>query len=219
MPAARLFLASSLALAAAAALAACAQNGGATLPTTTSPLAMRDIMNPNAKATPPPCQGQKTTKNYGSASEKLSSKGGDFCLPSINGFGGTMEYPKVNPSVKVKVTGSTTNYAKLPELGTGTAIYYLQMTLASGATFGKNIQPSGGLTSATIKTGKPYTAYGEATISGAKVKFGPCFSDAVKGKYGGEIPAIGALFEYAELPSKTNAFLEVYSGKQTNTQC
>jgi hypothetical protein len=217
MPAARL-LRSSLVLVAAAALAACAQHGGATLPA--APLAVQDNVSiPDAAATPPPCKGQKVTKNFASANTTLATKGGSFCIPAFGGFGGTISYPKAKPAVKVTVTSSSTDYNKLPQLGTGTAIFYLQISFASGTSFGNEIRPVGGLTGAAITKGKPYTIFGQATISGQKVKLGPCYSVATKGKYGGVVGAIGALLEYGIIPTKTNGFLEVYSGKQTSTVC
>jgi len=217
MPAARIFLRSSLVLVAAAALAACAQHGGTTLPA--APLAIQDNVSfPDAGA-PPPCKGQKDAKNNASLAVTLSAKGGSFCIPAFGGFGGTISYPKAKPAVKVTVTSSSTDYNKLPQLGTGTAIFYLQMSFASGTSFGNEIRPVGGLTSATITKGKPYTIFGQATISGQKIKLGPCYSVATKGKYGGVIGAIGALLEFGVIPTKATGFLEVYSGKQTSTLC
>jgi hypothetical protein len=218
MPAARIFLRSSLVLVAAAALAACAQHGGATLPA--APLAVQNNVSiPDATATPPPCKGQKDAKNDASLAVTLLAKGGSFCVPAFGGFGGTISYPKAKPAVKVTVTSSSTDYNKLPQLGTGTAIFYLQFAFASATTFGNEIRPVGGLTGATITNGKPYTMFGQATISGEKIKLGPCYSVATKGKYGGVIGAIGALLEYGEIPTKANGFLEIYSGKQTSTLC
>lgn len=218
MPAARTFLRSSLVLAAAAALAACAQHGGATLPA--APLALQDnVAIPDGSATPPPCKGQKDAKNNASLAVTLTTKGGSFCIPAFGGFGGTISYPKAKPAVKVTVTSSSTDYNKLPQLGTGTALFYLQMSFASGTSFGNEIRPVGGLTGAAIASGKPYTVFGQATISGQKIKLGPCYSVASKGKYGGVIGAIGALFEFGVIPTKATGFLEVYSGKQTSTLC
>jgi hypothetical protein len=218
VPAARQSVRSSLVLlAAAAALTACAQQGGTALPTTA--LAPQADVFPNAAATPPPCKGQKNSKNSASLSVTFSKKGGSFCVPAIGGFGGTIAYPKANPSVKATVTSSTTNYKKLPELGTGTAIFYLQLAMDGGTTFGNAIDPTGGLTAATITSGKPYTAYAQATVSGQKIDFGPCYQNATKGQYGGELNSIGALLEYGAVPTKATGFIEVYSGKQTNTKC
>ncbi len=220
MPATRLFFRSSLVLAAAAALTACAQPGSAPLPANAlAPQILAPQISVFRDAAPPECKGQKDSKNSASLSVTLSNKGGSFCIPAFGGYGGTISYPKASPSVKTTVISSTTDYNNLPQLGTGTAIFYLQVTLATGTTFGSKVSPTGGLTAQAIKSGKPYTAFGQATISGAKITFGPCYSTATKGKYGGVIGGIGALLEYAVVPGKTNGFIEIYSGKQTNTKC
>jgi hypothetical protein len=216
MHAARVFLRSFL-LITAAALAACAQQGGAGVPAT--PLALRGNIFTATTATPPPCTGQKDSKDYASVATTLSTKGGTFCVPAFGGFGGTIAYPKVKPSVKVTIISSSTDYNKLPQLGSGTAIFYLQMTLAHGTTFGHTINPTGGLTGALIKSGQSYSAYGEATISGQTIKFGPCYETATKGTYGGVLASIGGLLDYASLPAKTDGFIELYSGKDTKTPC
>jgi hypothetical protein len=216
MLAARIFLRSSV-LMAAAALAACAQPGNVGVPA--APLALRDNVVSDAVATPPPCKGQKKEKDYASLSVTLSIKGGSFCVPAFDGFGGTISYPKVKQSVGATIISSSTNYNKLPQLGTGTAMFYLQFSLLRGTTFGDQVSPVGGLTAQSIKAGRPYTAYGQLTVGGVKTKFGPCYSAATKGKYGGVIGSIGALFEYGIVPGKAKGFIEIYSSKQTDTQC
>jgi hypothetical protein len=219
MPAARLYLSSSLVLVAAATLlTACAQHGGSTLPSTTA-LAPMSAVLPDATKTPPPCTGQKDKKNDASVAATLSTKGGTFCVPSFGGYGGSISYPAAKPSVKVTITSSTTDYKHLPQLGTGTAIFYLQMALAGGTTFGKSIKLTGGLTGAGLQSGKEYTAYGEATVSGYKLKFGPCYAKATKGKYGGVLDTIGALLEYGTVPGAASGFFEIYSGKQATSLC
>jgi hypothetical protein len=205
-------------LTAAAVLAACAQNGGATLPSSTSLAPQSNVFAPLTGG-PPACTGQIDKSKYSSAKETFSNKGGNFCVPSIGGFGGTISYPKAKPSVKVTVTSSTTNYKNFPQLGQGTAIFYLQFAFKSGTTFGDAIKDSGGLTSSTIQNGKAYTAFGQATISGGKIKIGPCYSVASKGQFGGQIGALGALFEYATSVNPATAFIEIYKGKQSKTQC
>lgn len=219
MPAARLYFSSSLVLVAAAALlTACAQQGGTTLPTTA--LAPLGNMIPAATtATPPPCTGQKDAKNDASAATTLSTKGGAFCVPSFGGWGGTIAYPAAKPSLKATVTSSTTDYKKFPQLGTGTAIFYLQLSLPKGVTFGKSIKVTGGLTAAAIKSGQDYTVYGQASVSGYKLKLGPCYAKATKGKYGGVLNTIGALLEYGAVPGPSTGFFEIYSGKQGTSQC
>lgn len=217
MPSPRIFLRSSIVLTAAAVLAACAQNGGATLPSSTSFAPQANSLP--LSSGPPACTGQKDAKNYSSAKMTFSNKGGTFCVPSFSGWGGTIAYPKAKPSVKVTVTSSTTDYKNFPQLGPGTAIFYLQFSFKSGTTFGDAINNQGGLTSTTIQNGKAYTAYGQATISGGKVKIGPCYDVATKGQFGGVLSSIGGLLEYATSVNPATAFIELYKGKQTKTPC
>ena len=212
----RIFVRNSIVLAAAAVLSACAQNNGATLP------AASLVQQPNIVALgsgPPPCTGQVTKNNHASVKVTLSNKGGSFCVPAFGGFGGSIAYPKAKPSVKVTITSSTSDYKHFPQLGTGTAIFYLQLAFKGGTTFGSGINNTGGLTSAAIKNGKTYTAIGQATISGGKVNIRPCYTVATKGQFGGVLGYIGALFEYSTSVNPATAFIEIYKGKQTKNQC
>lgn len=205
----RFLLCGSIAFAAAV-LGACAQHGGGILPAT--PLAVFD-------AGPPACKGQKNTKNYASLTVKLSTKGGTLCIPAYGGFGGSIKYPSANPSVKFTLISSTKNYNHQPRLGKGTAIFYLQVALAGGTSFGTNTTAGGGLTAKAILPGKAYSAYGQATISGFPIDFGPCYAVATKGKYGGVIGGIGTLLKGVSIPVPAKGVIEIYAGKQTGTKC
>ncbi len=195
-------------------LAACGQHSGA-LP----PAAGLQQATALPDAGPPACKGQKTTGKYASLTVTLSTKGGSFCIPAFGGFGGKVKYPSVNPSVKLGLISSTTDYAHLPELGSGTAIFYLQLALSSGTTFGANAPAGGGLTSKKIVPGKPYTAFGEAIIYSIPLKFSPCYTIAGKGKYGGVIGGLGTLLKNQSIPVKASGFIEIYSGKQAASKC
>jgi hypothetical protein len=199
----------------ACALAACSTHAAAPLPSTA--LVAPAVVLPDAG--PPACKGQKTTKNYASLTVTLSTKGGSLCIPAYGGFGGTVKYPGANPSVKLKLISSTKDYNDLPQLGQGTAIFYLQLALSGGTSFAPKAQAGGGLTAEQIVPGKPYTAYGQATISGFTLKFGPCYSVATKGKYGGVIGGIGTLLKGQQIPVAASAVIELYSGKQTSKKC
>ncbi len=214
----RLSLRAACAVATAALLAACAQHNGM-LPTTSSPqgLAAQAMTLPDLL--PPKCKGQKSTKKYASLTVTLSTKGGKFCIPEFGGFGGNVTYPPANPSVKLALISSTKNYDKMPELGQGTAMFYLQLAISGGTAFGAKAPAGGGLTSKSIVAGKPYTAYGQAVFDGFPIDFGPCYATATKGKYGGVIGGIGTLLEGASIPGKASGVIEVYSGQQTGTQC
>jgi hypothetical protein len=197
-------------------LAACASQGGA-------PISPALLGTPAAAVAPDAgprvCKGQKTTKNYASLTVTLLTKGGSFCIPAYGGFGGTVEYPGANPSVKLNLISSTKDYDHLPQLGQGTAIFYLQLALSGGTSFAPKVRAGGGLTAKKILPGKAYTAYGQATISGFKINFGPCYSVATSGKHGGVIGKIGSLLKGQSIPVAVSGIIEVYSGKQTGTKC
>jgi hypothetical protein len=204
----------------AALLAGCAQHGAMLPSTPLSPAwlgALQGAVRPDSG--PPSCRGQKSTKNYSSLTVTLSTRGGSLCIPEYGGFGGSVKYPGANPSVKLQLISSTTNYDHLPELGQGTAIFYLQLALSGATQFGSHVKAGGGLTAKEILPGMPYSAYGQATISGFTLKFGPCYSVATKGKYGGVIGAIGTLLKGVTIPVAAKGIIELYSGKQTSTKC
>lgn len=170
-------------------------------------------------ADPPMCKGQQDSKDHATVSETLKTKGGSLCIPEFGGFGGKIKYPGANPSVQVTLTSSTTDYNNMPQLGNGTAIFYLQLAISGGTTFGNKVRRGGGLTAAAIEPGYPYTVYGQAVIFGIKFNFGPCYTVAKKGKYGGVIGGVGTLLKGEDVPYAANAVLEVYSGQQTSSPC
>lgn len=206
-------------VAAASLLTACAQHGAMLpqMPVASGEASLRAPVLPDA--TPPKCNGQKTTKQYASLTETLSTKGGSVCIPEFGGFGGTVKYPSANPSVELTLTSSTTNYAHLPELGTGSAIFYLQLGLSGPTSFGSNSTAGGGLTSKQIKPGQAYTAFGEAIVFSVPIQFTPCYTIAKRGKYGGVIGGLGTLLKGQSVPVKASGFIEIYSGKQASAKC
>lgn len=195
------------------ALAACAQHGSVYPPTALNGASVAP------DAVPPNCKHQKTTKDYASVSQKLSTKGGSLCVPAFGGFGGSINYPPANPSVKLELTSSTTNYNHMPNLGKGSPIFYLQLAISGGTTFGKNVRAGGGLTSQQIDPGEPYTIYGQAVVRHIPFNFGPCYAVATKGKYGGVLGGVGTLLKSEQIPVAATAVLEIYSGQQTNKEC
>jgi hypothetical protein len=200
------------AVAAAALLHACAHTAGV-VPGSPASQAVVPLANP------PMCKGQQNSKDHASVTETLSTSGGSLCIPEFGGFGGKVKYPAANPSVQVTLTSSTTDYDNMPQLGQGTAIFYLQLAISGATTFGNKVRRGGGLTSAQIEPGYPYTVYGQAVVLGFKFNFGPCYAVAKKGKYGGVIGGVGTLLKGQQVPYAGNAVLEVYSGQQTNTKC
>lgn len=205
---------------AAVAPAACAQHGSAILPAQSTPsLIQASQTGVLPDAVPPRCPGQKSTSEYASLTVTLSPKGGSFCIPAIAGFGGSVKYPGANPPVKLKLISSVENYNHQPQLGKGTPIFFLQLALSGGTTFGSNSSAGGGLTAKTIVPGKPYTAYGQAVISGFTFPLGPCYAIATKGKYGGVIGGIGTLLKNVSLPVAASGVIEIYAGKQGGGKC
>lgn len=176
------------------------------------------VMRAFPDAAPPACKGQKLTKNYSTVTEKLVKRGGSLCIPAFGGFGGTVRYPAVNPPVDMTLTSSTSNYAKLPELGKGKALFYLQLALSGSTTFGANLPAGGGLTGKKIVAKKSYTAFGAALVFGFYVQFTPCYVVATPGKYGGVIGGLGTLLKGQTVP-QTSGFIEIYPGKQATGAC
>jgi len=166
------------------------------------------------------CKGQKTTAKSATVTDTLSSKGGSFCIPAFGGFGGTIFSPSASPSIKPKVTSSTTNYnKKMPPLGTGTALSYLQLSTSGAVQFGTKSPAGGGLTSKSIKAGQTYTAFGQASAFGLTQKFTPCYTVAGKGSGGGSIGGIGSLPKKQDVPVPAKGFIEIYPGKQASAKC
>jgi len=205
-------LSGSLAIVAVLAFSACAQHGGAIPPTSSQAVAIPD-------RNPPKCKGQVNKSEYATLSGALKTGGGSFCIPAYGGFGGKLKYPSVSPSITLTLSTSTQNYDNFPTLGSGTPIFYLAFTTSGAVTFGGKIKSGGGLTGKQIIAGDPYTAYGEASIYGYKVKFGPCSTTATKGKYGGVIGGIGGLLKNEQIPFKVSGVIEIYSGEQSGMQC
>jgi hypothetical protein len=203
-----------VALAAGASLAGCAMSSGGLVPSSVQSVAVvRDAL-------PPACPGQKTTKQYATISETFSSSGGTLCIPAFGGFGGSVNYPPATPSVGVALTSSTTNYnGQLPSLHSGTPIFYLQLAIAGATSFGQSSSAGGGLTSKSIKPGKVYSAYAQATISGIKFNFTPCYAKATKGKYGGVIGGVGSLLKGQTVPAAASGIIEIYAGKSASAKC
>jgi hypothetical protein len=195
-------------------LAACARSGG--------PMPPFGSLTPQTTAlaeNPPQCEGQKNAKDYASVTETLTTQGGSLCIPEFGGFGGTVKYPSANPSVNVSLISSTSDYDNLPQLGSGTAIFYLQLAISGGTSFGNKVRRGGGLTSSTIQPNEPYTVFGEVVVDSIPFQFSPCYAIAKKGKYGGVIGGVGTLLKGEQVPTKASGFIEIYSGRQADGKC
>jgi hypothetical protein len=202
-------------LAAAAALAACSGSS------TSGLVPSQTAFNPASiapLATAPSCKGQKTTSKYATVTATLSSSGGVFCVPSFGGFGGSIEYPSVDPSVSVTLTTSTTNYnGKLKGLGSGKPLLYIQIALTEGTTFGTHQPAGGGIVGKLLKSGSTYTAYG--AVVGFPVSLGSCTAKATSSKYGGEIGGIGNLLKGHSVPLPVTGVVEIYAGSSGKGAC
>jgi len=204
------------ALAAATLFAGCAQHGVAALPPASSG-PMPPPVRGQAKL--PACKGQQTTKQYALLTVTLSTSGGSFCIPKFDGFGGSVKYPAADPSVNLTLTSSTSNYDGLPELGSGTAIFYLKLSLSGATSFGSKVAHGGGLASKHIVVGQTYTVFGQAKVFGFPYNFTPCYVTAVKSRFGGTLGGIGTLLEGQSVPAAATGVIEIYQGQQATEEC
>jgi hypothetical protein len=199
-----------LALAAACAIAGCGQRDSATLrPATTA----------RAAAAPPQCKDQRTKENYAQIRVVLRTRAGSFCIPEFDDFGGTMEYPGVDRSVKLVVRSSTENIYYEPPLGSGTPILYLNLHFLAGTHFHTKLKSSGGLTGATIQAGQSYSAFGIVAVGHLVLMFPPCYTVATQGPYGGVLPGIGQLFSDTTITGAGYGAIEIYPGMQVSQGC
>jgi hypothetical protein len=205
-------LLSALALAAAGATAGCAQPGLAPATGAVQALARPDL-------SPPDCKGQQTEKRYATLTGTLATNGGSFCIPAFGGFGGSVRYPSVNPSVSLTLTTNVRDYNHQPKLGSGKPLVYLQFAISGATQFGTNVKSRGGLTGAKIVAGQQYTAVGQVTIDHYTFELGPCFTTAKKGKYGGVVGGLGSLVKGQDIPAAAGGVIEIYSGRQAGSQC
>ncbi len=168
---------------------------------------------------PPACKGQNTNKKYGTITVTLKTRSGSFCIPAFGGFGGSMQYPSVNRSVKLTIRTSTANIYNEPQLGTGTSIVYLNLHFHAGTHFSSNLKSQGGLTSKAINAGGTYTAYGIVAVGHLVLMFTPCYTVATQGPYGGVLSNLGDLFSNTTITGAGYGVIEIYSGEQVSQEC
>jgi hypothetical protein len=204
-----------------ASLAACA--GNSTIVPSAQLLAPQSL-SPTV-AVPGPCAGQATRQKYASITEALGSRGGILCIPAFRGFGGSLQYPAAKSSNEAGLISSTTDYNKnLPRLGTGSPMFYLQISTSGAASFGKRPATGGGLEGQTIKPGQTYTVYSRATLGGIiSAGSSACYVKAKTNAFGGAIGGLGAVFKFSTVtgigPQTFQALIEVYPGKQVKSKC
>ncbi len=173
----------------------------------------------SATTGPPSCKGQRTTKKYASIDLKLKTKGGSFCIPAFGSFGGSLQYPGVERSVKLTLRTSTQNIYYQPQLGNGTPIVYLNLHFHAGTHFRSHLQSKGGVTSPTIDPGDTYTAFGIVAVGHLELMFPPCYTVATQGPYGGVLQNVGRLFSDTTITGAGFGVIEIYSGEQVSRPC
>jgi hypothetical protein len=207
--------------AASALLAACAQPSQGALPSGSGSVSGAGALSKILlQAPPPPCTGQKSTKEYAYVSETLSLKGGHLCFPVFGAYGGSAPYAPAKPSVKVTLTTSTTNYDhKLPALGKGAALFYLQIAFGSATSFANQKEGDVTFSGEDITKGDAYTLFGQSVVKGSKKNLKPCYSVATQGQYGGEFNGGSSSLKDSSVPADSTLIGELYPGKQTTTKC
>ena len=205
----------------AVSLAACAGNSN-TVPAAQS-LAPQSL-DPTV-AVPGPCAGQETRPKFASITETLGKRGGRLCIPAIRGFGGSLQYPAAYSSNQAELISSTTNYSKaLPTLGTGTPMFYLQLSTSYATAFDKGPTAGMALEGQKIKPGQTYTMYAHATL-GKGIPGGTiaCHVTASTNAFGGAVDGLGSVFKLAKVPGlgyqSFQVVIEVYLGKQVQNKC
>ncbi len=168
---------------------------------------------------PPRCDGQKMTKKYAQLKVTLKTRESDFCIPEFHGYGGTLQYPAVDRPVKLVLRSATTNVYDDPQLGSGTAMFYLNLHFLAGTSFKAKFRSTGGLTSSDIQAGQPYSAYGIVTVGHLAEMLPPCSTTATQGAYGGVLSNLGHVFAGRPITGAGYGVIEIYSGAQLTEQC
>ncbi len=211
------------ALVSATSLAGCA--GGSTLvPLQPSAPAANAFSFVNARlpnAGPPPCKGQKNTKQYATVGPQgISTKGGSLCLPAFGGWGGSIQYPNVNEGAQAYFTTSTTAYQPglFPPPGSMTPLFYIQFSFSANVTFGSKLPAGNGIASEKVIPLKAYTAESALAFGSLWEPFGSCYSIAKKVKYGGGIGRVGSMFLGKHM-TPSSGVIEIYQGKLVGNKC
>ncbi|HEV3154809.1 MAG TPA: hypothetical protein VGZ02_13465 [Candidatus Baltobacteraceae bacterium] len=219
----RSFMRPLLASAFSASLAACSAHSGIApsfVPAQSQHFSSLESQQSSIVTPPPNCKNQTTTSTHSAVTDTLLTTGGHACIPGFGGLGGSIAYPGANPSVNLHLISSTTNYnSKLPSLGPGTPIFYLQIATKAATTFASSTAAGGGLTGASIAPGSQYTIYGQAVVGGFTFVLTPCYTKAVTGTHGGVIRGMGTLLKGLNVPSAATGVIEVYPGKSATGAC
>jgi predicted small lipoprotein YifL len=199
-----------LALAAACAIGGCGQRYSAALPPATTV---------RVASAPPQCNDQRTRPKYAQIKVTLKTRSGSFCVPEFHGFGGTIEYPGVERSVKLVLRSSTKDIYDEPSLGSGTPIFYLNLHFLAGTHFHTKLKSTGGLTAAKIQPSQSYSAFGIVAVGHLVLMLPPCYAVATQGPYGGILPGLGQLFSDTTITGAGYGVIEIYPGMQVSQEC
>ncbi len=172
----------------------------------------------------PACKGQKNTKEYASIGKKaLSTKGGVLCVPKFGGWGVSMDYPGPTKShASMGLISSTTAYnpALFPPSGSVSPIFYIQFGLNGyGVIFGATLPAIGGLSSSSLKVGKPYTAQGASNVGSLWNSLGECYTTAFATKYGATIRGIGYVLKNVHMGEASSGVISILPGKLAPSKC
>jgi hypothetical protein len=199
-----------------ASLTAC--GGNANVPSTPIAAAPFAQSRLQPQAGPARCKGQTGTTEFAAAMETLRASGGVLCVPAFANFGGTLEYPRVQPPGSFQITSSTTNFDSIPPpVGVkAKALFYVQFVTAAPTTFGSTFRKTGALVGKSIKAGKTYSVYGNAQSHGPNMlitPFPPCYAVAKAGAGGGTLTPFGSVLAGQKLLSPATIALAVYANK------
>jgi hypothetical protein len=202
-------------------VAGCARSGD-TLPApgSTAVSGIRSVSPPRpAAGRLPTCPGQDRRKGYVQTFTNLKVHGGALCIGRFRGFGGSLEYPSVDRSVKLTNRLTITNLYNQPEFGSGAVLLYLNLHFHDNTRFGATVAAKGGLESNKFTPGQSYTAFGQVAVGHLVFMFTPCYSVATSGANGGLLPNIGALFDNAIVTGNGFGVIEIYPGAQVSQEC
>jgi len=130
-----------------------------------------------------------------------------------------MEYPGVERAVRLVLRSSLKNIYNEPQLGSGSAIFYLNLHFLAGTHFGTSFGSSGGLTAKKIRAGQTYTAFGIVAVGHLDLMFPPCYTMATQDQYGGVLSNLGELFAGNTITGAGYGVIEIYSGQQVSQEC
>ena len=117
---------------------------------------------------------------------------------------------------------STTAYnpALFPPAGSVTPIFYIQFKLNTyGVIFSAKLPATGGLSSKSLKVGKPYTMQGASNVGSLWNSLGYCSTTAFSSKYGATIRGVGFVLENVHMGAASSGVISILPGKLATNKC